>query len=87
VYALRMVAIFQLSQASLWLRTRVMPRWMALITIVLALVLLFVFTQSWWVVLVFPAWVLLVSIYILAAQPGERSGADVDGQGQAGSAP
>jgi hypothetical protein len=87
VYALRMVAIFQLSQASLWLRTRVMPRWMALITIVLALVLLFVFTQSWWVVLVFPAWVLLVSIYILAAQPGGRSGADVDGQGQAGSAP
>jgi hypothetical protein len=72
VYALRMAAIFQLSQASLWLRTRVMPRWMALITIVLALILLFVFTQSWWVVLVFPAWVLLVSAYILMAQPGGR---------------
>ncbi len=48
VYALRMAAIFQLSQASLWLRTRVMPRWMALVTIVVALLLLFVFTQSWW---------------------------------------
>jgi hypothetical protein len=69
VYALRMAAIFQLSQASLWVRTRVMPRWMALITIVVALVLLFVFTQAWWVVLVFPAWVLLVSVYILIAQP------------------
>jgi L-asparagine transporter-like permease len=46
-----------------------MPRWMALITIVVALLLLFVFTQSWWVVLVFPAWVLLVSVYILIAQP------------------
>ena len=69
VYALRMAAIFQLSQASLWLRTGVMPRWMALITIVVALLLLFVFTQSWWVVLVFPAWVLLVSVYILIAQP------------------
>jgi len=65
VYALRMAAIFQLSQASLWLRTRVMPRWMALVTIVVALVLLFVFTQAWWVALVFPAWVLLISIYIL----------------------
>jgi hypothetical protein len=72
VYALRMAAIFQLSQASLWLRTRVMPRWMALITIVVALVLLFVFTQSWWVVLVFPAWVLLVSVYILVGTLGGR---------------
>jgi hypothetical protein len=72
VYALRMAAIFQLSQASLWLRTRVMPRWMALITIVVALVLLFVFTQAWWVVLVFPAWVLLVSVYILIAQPTQQ---------------
>ena len=72
VYARRMAAIFQLSQASLWLRTRVMPRWMALITIVVALLLLFVFTQSWWVVLVFPAWVLLVSVYILIAQPAQQ---------------
>jgi hypothetical protein len=72
VYALRMAAIFQLSQASLWLRTRVMPRWMALLTVVVALVLLFVFTQSWWVVVVFPAWVLLVSIYILIAQPARE---------------
>ena len=72
VYALRMAAIFQLSQASLWLRTRVMPRWMALITIVVALILLFAFTQSWWVVLVFPAWVLLVSLYILIARPAQE---------------
>jgi hypothetical protein len=72
VYALRMAAIFQLSQASLWLRTRVMPRWMALVTIVLALVLLFVFTQAWWVMLVFPAWVLLVSAFILIAQPARN---------------
>jgi hypothetical protein len=72
VYALRMAAIFQLSQASLWLRTRVMPRWMALITIVVAFILLFVFTQAWWVMLVFPAWVLLVSVYILIAQPAQE---------------
>jgi hypothetical protein len=71
VYALRMAAIFQLSQASLWMRTGVMPRWMALLTIVVALVLLFAFTRSWWVVLAFPAWVLLVSAYILIAQPAQ----------------
>jgi hypothetical protein len=67
-----MAAIFQLSQAALWMRTRVMPRWIALLTVVVAFVLLFVFTQSWWVMLVFPAWVLLVSTYILIAQPGRR---------------
>ncbi len=67
VYALRMAAIFLISQATLWLRTGVMPRWMALLTYALALVLLFIFTQSQWVVLVFPAWVLLVSVYILVS--------------------
>jgi hypothetical protein len=72
LYALRMAAVFLLSQATLWMRTRVMPRWMALITFPIALVLLFVFSQSFWVVLVFPAWVLLVSVYILIARPGRR---------------
>ena len=65
VYALRMAAVFLISQATLWMRTHVMPRWMALLTYVLALILLFVFTQSSWVVLVFPGWVLMVSAYIL----------------------
>jgi hypothetical protein len=65
IYALRMAAVFLLSQATLWLRTKVMPRWMAVITYPLALLLLFVFTESFWVVLVFPAWVLLVSVHIL----------------------
>jgi hypothetical protein len=45
---------------------------MALLTIAVALLLLFVFTQSWWVVLVFPAWVLMVSVYILIAQPAQE---------------
>ena len=42
---------------------------------VVALVLLFVITQSIWVVLVFPAWVFLVSVYILVTHL--RSGAKV----------
>jgi len=65
VYALRMAAVFQISQATLWLRTGVMPRWMALLTYPVALVLLFIVTQSRWVILIFPAWVFLVSAYIL----------------------
>jgi len=73
VYALRMAAVFLISQATLWLRTGVMPRWLALPTYGVALVLLFIVSQSTWVVLIFPAWVLVVSVYILIAhltQPG-----------------
>ena len=70
IYALRMAAIFLISQATLWVRTGVMPRWMALLTYAVALVLLFIFTQSQWIILVFPAWVLMVSVYILVARLG-----------------
>jgi hypothetical protein len=65
IYALRMAAVFLLSQATLWMRTKVMPLWMALLTYPVALVLMFVFTRSFWAVLVFPAWVFLVSAYIM----------------------
>ena len=72
VYALRMAAIFQISQATLWLRTGVMPRWMALLTYPVALVLLFTFTQAQWVILVFAGWVFLVSAYILVVSIRRR---------------
>jgi len=65
VFALRMAAVFVISQATLWLRTGVMPKWMAVLSYAVALVLLFVVSQSLWVVLIFPAWVFLVSVYIL----------------------
>jgi len=73
VYALRMAALFLISQATLWLRTGVMPKWLAYPTYVVALMLLFVTTQAIWVVLVFPAWVFLISVYILVTHL--RSGA------------
>ncbi len=44
-------------------------------TYVVTLVLLFVTTQATWVVLVFPAWVFLISAYILVTHL--RSGAEV----------
>lgn len=79
VYALRMAAIFQISQATLWLRTGVMPRWMALLTYPVALGLLFTFTRAQWVLLVFPAWVLLVSVYILVVSVrGRRDASRVE---------
>jgi hypothetical protein len=65
VYALRMAAVFMISLATIWLRTGLMPRWIVVSTYVLALALLVVTSLSLWITLVFPAWVSIVSLYIL----------------------
>ncbi|SFS13395.1 hypothetical protein SAMN04487846_2675 [Microbacterium sp. cf046] len=65
VYALRMAGVLLISLGTMWLRTGVMPRWLAFVTYAVALVLLVVTTLSLWVTLIFPAWVLVVSLLIL----------------------
>lgn len=76
VYALRMAGVFLISQATLWMRTAVMPRWLSIVTYVIALVLLLTFTSSRWIVLVFPAWVFGVSLYILILHLRRSAGGD-----------
>ena len=68
VYALRMAGVFMTSLSTIWLRTGVMPRWLGVITYVLATALLLVINLSLWVTLIFPAWVLFVSVFILVRQ-------------------
>lgn len=65
VYALRMAGVTMLSLATIWLRTDLMPRGLAVVTYALALTLLLVVNFSLWVTLIFPAWVFLISLYIL----------------------
>lgn len=65
VYAIRMAAVFMISLATIWARTRLMPRWLAFVTYVLALGLLLTISAHPWVTLIFPAWVCVVSGYIL----------------------
>ena len=65
VFVIRMAAVFMISSATAWMRTRVMPTWVALVTYVVALVLLLVINVSLWVSLLFPVWVLVVSIVML----------------------
>jgi hypothetical protein len=64
-YALRMASVFMLSLGTIWFRTRTMPKWLAFVTYGAALALMFTLSYSLWVSLIFPLWVLLVSIYIL----------------------
>ena len=54
-----------LSAAAMWIRTEVMPRWLGVLTGVLALVLLLTIGVSAWLALLFPARMLIVSFLIL----------------------
>ena len=65
VYALRMASVFMISLGTIWWRTGLMPRWLAVMTCLLALTLLLVINLNLWVSLIFPAWVLLIDLYIL----------------------
>lgn len=65
VYALRMAGVFMISLGTIWLRTGLMPRWFAVLTYAVAAVLLLVIDLSLWVTLLFPAWVLAVSVGII----------------------
>jgi len=65
VYAMRMAGVFMISLGTIWLRTGLMHRGWALLTYALALVLLLSISYSLWVTLIFPIWVLAVSVYIL----------------------
>lgn len=60
-YAVRMAAVFMSSAATIWLRTGLMPKWLAVLTYLVALAILGVSDVSMWVTLAFPAWVLVVS--------------------------
>ena len=65
-YALRMAAVFMISLATIWLKTGVMPRWLVVLSYLVALALLIITDISMWVTLAFPVWVLVVSGWILA---------------------
>ena len=65
VYAFKMAAVFMITTSTLAIRTRVTPRWIALLGYASAVFLLVGSNYLDWVLFVFPCWVLLISIYIL----------------------
>jgi hypothetical protein len=86
-YAIKMAGVFMISTCTLFVRTRVVPRWMALLGYVLALLLLVSISHLSWIILVFPLWILLISIYILIENfrrtPDAGSGSDAAASSQA----
>jgi hypothetical protein len=68
VYALRMAGVFMITTCTLSIRTGgIFPRWMSILGYGLALMLLLSVAYFAWIYLVFPLWVLLISVHILLA--------------------
>ena len=64
-YAIRMAAVFMISLATIWLKTGLMPRWLVIVSYLVALALLIASDVSMWLTLAFPIWVLVVSALLL----------------------
>jgi hypothetical protein len=67
-YSIRMAGVFMISSCTLFLRTGVIPRWTAWIGFGFAAIMLLrigYINSLGWVMLLFPLWVLLVSLHIL----------------------
>lgn len=60
-YAVRMAAVFMISAATIWLRTGLMPKWLAFLTYLVAVAILAASDLTMWVTMAFPVWVLVVS--------------------------
>src|SRR3954471_9839408 len=65
VYTVKMAGVFMISTSTMSLRTGILPRWMTFLGIALALTLLLSIGLIEWIMIVFPLWVLMISIYIL----------------------
>ena len=64
-YAIKMAGVFMISSCTLFARLKLTPRWMVLLGYALALFLLLSIGFISWISVVFPLWVLLISVYIL----------------------
>ena len=65
LYAVKMAAVFMISTSTLAIRTGIIAHWIALLGYAFAIFLLLSGRYVAWTIMVFPLWVLLVSIYIL----------------------
>ena len=73
VFAMSMAGTYVFSSGSIWLRTGVVPRWLAILTWAVAAVLWLSAILGWWVQLIFPVWVFLISVYILSVSQRDKS--------------
>ena len=78
VYGIKMAGVFMFSTSTIFLRTRIVPRWIALLGYALGAMLLLSIGLIVWISLVFPVWVFLLSATILFEKPPRLAGATTD---------
>ncbi len=76
VYAIKMAAVFMISTSTVVIRTGIVPRWIAFLGFLLAMILLIGSFYMSWSVAVLPFWVCLISVYILIDNLGGSAKAD-----------
>ncbi len=75
LFGARMAAVFTISVSSIGMRTKMVPKWLALVGYATGVLLLLSPPLSNWTQLLFPTWVLLFSVYILVASRRTPEGA------------
>jgi MFS family permease len=71
-FGTRAAAVFLIAMATVGLKSGILPRWFGRTGYVLGILLLVVVAFWDWVILVLPAWVALVSLYILRRERSRR---------------
>ena len=73
IYMIKMACVFMLTNSTLAIRTRLAPRWLAIVGYMVSMLLLFGSYYIRWSFVLFPLWVFLLSVYILADQENPSS--------------
>jgi hypothetical protein len=73
VFAMKMAGVFMISTCTIVLRTETLPRWLGILGYVFAALLLLSITYVEWIAMLFPLWVLLLSVQILVENYRRKS--------------
>lgn len=73
VYGMRMAGAFILVTTTIALRLGILPRWLVAFGVVVAVVLLLTVESVPWVEILFPLWVLMLSLYVLFNPQADRA--------------
>lgn len=73
VFGIKMAGVFIFSTSTVILRTAILPRWVGFLGFACAAVLLLIITSWQWIALLFPLWILIVSVCILLADLRRRN--------------
>ena len=71
-FATRAAAVFMVATATIGIRSGVFPRWFAIVGYLLGVILLVAVSFADWFILVLPAWVAVVSLFILRRERARR---------------